>query len=70
LFLKNCLNEKSGPAGILQKAIDIQRVFMQIFLSRVLFNLSVKRVLMFIGQLLDSILHFFITHEEQLDLDV
>lgn len=61
---------KSGPVGILQKAIDIQRVFMQIFLSRVLLNLSVKRVPMFIGQLLDSILHFFSTYEEQLDLDV
>ncbi len=50
---------KSGPAGILQKAIDIQRVFMQIFLSRVLLNLSVKRVLVFIKQLLDSQFYIF-----------
>jgi hypothetical protein len=53
---------KSGPVGILQKAIDIQRVFMQIFLSRVLLNLSVKRVLMFIGQLLDSQFYIVLVH--------
>jgi hypothetical protein len=53
---------KSGPVGILQKAIDILRVFMQMFLSRILSNLSVKRVLMFIGQLLDSQFYIVLVH--------